>query len=171
MLPIGTRKHDRCKAPGLPRASRRRSIKPAGPSMSETAINSDRPAFCEETGSPKFKRAEWRGRDLREPTPGSANLVPRRNSPKGAASRLSQNGLSDRDRSPKSPGASEAIRQNPRGDTSILSANRIARLPHHEPLPTSSSRMAQINSVVPVLGKSVPQGNPKILGSISNLQP
>jgi hypothetical protein len=57
------------------------------------------------------------------------------------------------------------------GDASMMSANRIAFLPYREPLLISSSPRAQINSVVSLLEKRALRGNPKILGSLSDLQP
>ena len=57
------------------------------------------------------------------------------------------------------------------GDASMMSVNRITFLPHREPLKISSSPRAQINSVAPLLVKPALPRNPKILGSLADLQP
>lgn len=53
----------------------------------------------------------------------------------------------------------------------MMSANRIAVLPHLEPQQLSSLPKAQFNSVVLLLDSSASPENPKILGSATDMQP
>lgn len=143
----------------------------ASPPTSESIGNPDDPAGWEEMNSLGCKRVETRneGFERADPKVRQPDAAPQ--FPEGR----SQPALSKRTAVLQSltevPQGEPGITTEHYGDASMMSANRIAFLPHLEPLQFSSLPKAQFNSVVLLLENSALRRNPKILGSGSVLQP